>query len=45
MIWKSTKGRAITADEACQVIEQGASDWMDFKDGRGPFRGRLVLTP
>jgi DNA topoisomerase III len=45
VIWKSTKGRAITADEARQVIEQGASDWMDFKDRKGPFRGRLVLTP
>jgi len=45
VIWKSTKGRAITAAEARQVIEQGASDWMDFKDRKGPFRGRLVLTP
>ncbi len=45
VIWKSTKGRTITADEARQVIERGASDWMDFKDRRGPFRGRLVLTP
>jgi DNA topoisomerase III len=45
VIWKSTKGRAITADEARQVIEQGATDWMDFKDRKGPFRGRLVLTP
>ena len=32
-------------DEARQVIEQGASDWMEFKDRKGPFRGRLVLTP
>ncbi|HEY3765520.1 MAG TPA: DNA topoisomerase 3 [Gaiellales bacterium] len=45
VIWKSTKGRQISADEARQVIEQGASDWMDFKDRKGPFRGRLVLTP
>jgi DNA topoisomerase-3 len=45
VIWKSTKGRAISADEARQVIEHGASDWMDFKDRKGPFRGRLVLTP
>jgi DNA topoisomerase III len=45
VIWKSTKGRAISADEARQVIDQGASDWMDFKDRKGPFRGRLVLTP
>ncbi len=45
VIWKSTKGRTITADEARQVIEQGASEWMDFKDRKGPFRGRLVLTP
>jgi hypothetical protein len=27
------------------VIENGASDWMDFKDRKGTFRGRLVLTP
>jgi hypothetical protein len=27
------------------VIENGASDWMEFKDRKGPFRGRLVLTP
>ena len=45
VIWKSTKGRQITAGEARQVIENGASDWMDFKDRKGPFRGRLVLTP
>ncbi len=45
VIWKSTKGRQISADEARQVIEHGASDWMDFKDRKGPFRGRLVLTP
>ena len=44
VIWKSTKGRQITADEARQVIESGASEWMDFKDRKGPFRGRLVLT-
>ncbi|HYX87500.1 MAG TPA: DNA topoisomerase 3 [Gaiellales bacterium] len=44
VIWKSTKGRQITADEARQVIEHGASDWMDFKDRKGTFRGRLVLT-
>ena len=45
VIWKSTKGRQISIDEARQVIEKGASDWMDFKDRKGPFRGRLVLTP
>src|SRR3954469_17431630 len=45
VIWKSTKGRQISIDEARQVIENGASDWMDFKDRKGPFRGRLVLTP
>jgi DNA topoisomerase-3 len=45
VIWKSTKGRQISADEARQVIESGASEWMDFKDRKGPFRGRLVLTP
>src|SRR6476661_6758457 len=45
VIWKSTKGRQISIDEARQVIEKGASDWMEFKDRKGPFRGRLVLTP
>jgi DNA topoisomerase III len=45
VIWKSTKGRQITPDEARQVIESGASEWMDFKDRKGPFRGRLVLQP
>jgi len=45
VIWKSTKGRQISVDEARQVIENGASDWMDFKDRKGTFRGRLVLTP
>src|SRR5439155_129138 len=45
VIWKSTKGRQISVEEARQVIEHGASDWMDFKDRKGPFRGRLVLTP
>ena len=44
VIWKSTKGRQISIDEARQVIEKGASDWMEFKDRKGPFRGRLVLT-
>ena len=44
VIWKSTKGRQITAEEARQVIESGASDWMEFRDRKGPFRGRLVLT-
>jgi DNA topoisomerase III len=43
VIWKSTKGRNISIDEARQVIEAGKTDWMDFKDRKGPFRGRLVL--
>ncbi len=45
VIWKSTKGRQISVDEARQVIESGVSEWMDFKDRKGPFRGRLVLQP
>jgi ssDNA-binding Zn-finger/Zn-ribbon topoisomerase 1 len=45
VIWKSTKGRQITVDEARQVIESGVSEWMDFKDRKGSFRGRLVLQP
>ncbi len=43
VIWKSTKGRQISIEEARQVIEAGKTDWMDFKDRKGPFRGRLVL--
>ncbi len=43
VIWKSTKGREITVEEARQVIESGHTDWMEFKDRKGPFRGRLVL--
>ncbi|HUZ83266.1 MAG TPA: DNA topoisomerase 3 [Gaiellales bacterium] len=43
VIWKSTKGREITADDARHVIEQGHTDWLDFRDRGGPFRGRLVL--
>ena len=43
VIWKSTKGRQISVEEARQVIEAGKTDWMDFKDRKGPFRGRLVL--
>jgi DNA topoisomerase-3 len=45
VIWKSTKGRQISVEEARQVIESGASEWMEFKDRKGPFRGRLVLQP
>jgi DNA topoisomerase III len=45
VIWKSTKGRQISIEEARQVIENGATDWMDFKDRKGTFRGRLVLMP
>ncbi|MGN6377848.1 MAG: DNA topoisomerase 3 [Gaiellales bacterium] len=45
VIWKSTKGRQITPEEAKQVIEHGHTDWLDFRDRKGPFRGRLVLTP
>ena len=45
VIWKSTKGRQISVEEARQVIESGVSEWMDFKDRKGPFRGRLVLQP
>jgi DNA topoisomerase-3 len=43
VIWKSTKGREITADDAKTVIEQGHTPWLDFRDRAGPFRGRLVL--
>jgi DNA topoisomerase-3 len=45
VIWKSQKGRQISAEEARQVIQDGATDWLEFRDRKGPFRGRLVLTP
>jgi DNA topoisomerase-3 len=44
VIWKSQKGRAISPEEAKQVIEHGATGPLEFKDRRGPFQGRLVLT-
>jgi DNA topoisomerase-3 len=44
VIWKSTKGRTISPEEARQVIEQGATGPLEFKDRSGPFMGRLVLT-
>jgi ssDNA-binding Zn-finger/Zn-ribbon topoisomerase 1 len=44
VIWKSTKGRDITPEEAKQVIEQGSTGPLEFRDRQGPFVGRLVLT-
>jgi DNA topoisomerase III len=44
VIWKSTKGREITPEEAKQVIEQGSTGPLEFRDRQGPFVGRLVLT-
>jgi DNA topoisomerase III len=45
VIWKSQKGRVITPEDARQVIETGHTDWLEFRDRKGPFRGRLVQTP
>jgi DNA topoisomerase III len=44
VIWKSTKGREITPEEAKRVIEEGATGPLEFRDRQGPFTGRLVLT-
>src|SRR4051812_2350613 len=44
VIWKSTKGRDITPEEAKQVIEQGSTGPLEFRDRQGAFVGRLVLT-
>ena len=44
VIWKSTKGRDITPEEAKQVIEQGTTGPLEFRDRQGSFVGRLVLT-
>src|SRR6476660_5124832 len=44
VIWKSMKGREITPEEARQVIEQGSTGPLEFRDRQGPFTGRLVMT-
>jgi len=44
VIWKSMKGRDITPEEAKQVIEQGSTGPLEFRDRQGAFTGRLVLT-
>ncbi len=44
VIWKSTKGRDITPEEAKLVIEQGSTGPLEFRDRQGSFVGRLVLT-
>ncbi|MDX6593870.1 MAG: topoisomerase [Gaiellales bacterium] len=44
VIWKSTKGREITPDDARRVIADGATGPLEFRDRQGPFTGRLVLT-
>jgi DNA topoisomerase III len=44
VIWKSMKGREITPEEAKQVIEQGSTGMLEFRDRQGSFSGRLVLT-
>jgi DNA topoisomerase III len=44
VIWKSTKGREITPDEARTVIETGRVGPLQFRDRSGEFEGYLVLT-
>ncbi|HVI36271.1 MAG TPA: topoisomerase C-terminal repeat-containing protein, partial [Gaiellales bacterium] len=44
VIWKSMKGREITPEEAKQVIEQGSTGPLEFRDRQGTFTGRLVMT-
>ena len=44
VIWKSMKGREITPEEAKQVIEQGSTGPLEFRDRQGAFTGRLVMT-
>jgi DNA topoisomerase-3 len=44
VIWRSMKGREITPEEAKQVIEQGSTGPLEFRDRQGAFTGRLVLT-
>ncbi len=44
VIWKSMKGRDITPEEAKQVIEEGTTGPLEFRDRQGAFTGRLVLT-
>jgi DNA topoisomerase-3 len=43
VIWKSTSGHDVTADEARQLIETGHTDRVDFKDRKSAYAGRLVL--
>ena len=38
------KGREITPEQAKQVIEQGSTEPLEFRDRQGAFTGRLVLT-
>ncbi len=44
VIWKSTKGHEITPDEAREVIQQGRTGPIAFRDRAGNFTGRLVLN-
>jgi len=44
VIWKSTKGHTVSAEEAKDVIEKGHTGPLEFRDRQGPFTGRLVLT-
>jgi hypothetical protein len=44
VIWKSMKGREITPEQAKQVIEQGSTGPLEFRDRQGAFTGRLVMT-
>jgi DNA topoisomerase-3 len=43
VIWKSISGHAVTPDEAREVIEDGRTGEIDFKERKSSYRGRLVL--
>jgi DNA topoisomerase-3 len=42
VIWKSTSGHDVTPDEAREVIQNGHTSEIDFKDRKRIYSGRLV---
>ncbi|HEY3110663.1 MAG TPA: DNA topoisomerase, partial [Chloroflexota bacterium] len=44
VIWKSIGGHAVTPEEAREVIQDGRTGEIDFKERKSSYRGRLVLT-
>ncbi len=43
VIWKSTSGHEVTADEARELIAEGHTGELEFKDRKSTYPGRLVL--